>query len=75
MVIERKGNVLETTVRTPHGTDLKMSGGFKDGKLTMKTGAEEHHPVTLSAILKDGTLTGSLSGERGEFKWTAKRAQ
>ena len=74
LVLEQKGSAVSGTLNIPHAGDLKMTGRFEAGRLTMATDPDgDHGSVSLSATLKADTLTGHISSERGDVKWTAKR--
>ena len=73
LVMEQRGKAVSATLTTPHG-DLKLTGEFDGARLTLKTADDEKDAVSLSATLKDGTLRGHVSNERGDATWVGKRA-
>jgi len=59
------------TFASPHG-DMAVEGTFENDALRLATGDGS---ITFTAKLKeDGTLSGYLSSEMGDMKWTAERA-
>ena len=70
---DQKGQDVTATLNIPHAGDIAMQGALVKDKLSLSSGAETN-PITLSATLKaDGTLTGFISSEMGDVKWTGKR--
>ena len=76
LVLEQKGKRVTGTFSSPHG-DVAVEGEFTDGTLTLTTTATDGHEamhVTFNARLQEtGTLSGYLSSEMGDMKWTAER--
>jgi hypothetical protein len=76
LVLEQKGKRVTGTFSSPHG-DVGVEGEFTDGTLTLTTTATDGHEamhVTFNARLQEtGTLSGYLSSEMGDMKWTADR--
>ena len=74
LVMEQKGKAISASLTTPHG-EMKLTGEFDGGRLTLKTADGAPDAVALSAtLLKDGTLRGHVSNERGDLTWIGKRA-
>ena len=74
LVLAQKGQEVSGTLTIPQAGDMKMTGTFDGVKLTMATApGGDHGQLTLSATLKQSTLSGHLSSERGDVKWTGKR--
>ena len=70
---EQKGTDVSATLNISHVGDIPMQGEFVKDKLSLRAGTGTD-AMTLSATLKaDGTLTGFISSERGDMKWTGKR--
>ena len=70
---EQKGNDVTATLNIPHAGDIPMQGQLVKDKLSLSSGSGAD-AITLSATLKaDGTMTGFISSERGDMKWTGKR--
>lgn len=76
LVLEQKGTRVTGTFASPHG-DLPVEGEFVDGTLKLATTAESaDSQITFEARLKDArTLSGYLSSQRGDMKWTAERLE
>ena len=73
LVMQQNGKAVTASLTTPHG-DLKLTGEFDGSRLTLKTAEGAADAVALSATLKDGTLRGHVSNERGDVTWVGKRA-
>jgi hypothetical protein len=56
--------------------DMPVAGTFEDGRLKLETTGDADSKFLFDAKLNDdGTLSGYISSEMGDMKWTAKRAQ
>ncbi len=72
MALEQDKTTVKGSIDNPHGGVFQLTGTFVDRKLALATSTSD---LELTAELKDdGTLAGMLSGARGDFEWTAKRA-
>jgi hypothetical protein len=61
------------TLTSDHTGELKVHGEWADGKLSLQT--EGGMSLTLAATLKDEALSGYLSTEGGDMKFTGERAK
>ena|SRR5215471_245371 len=75
LTLKQDGTKVTGTFRS-HMPDLTVAGTFEDGTLKIEAMSDEHSKLTFSARLNDdGTLSGYLSSEMGDMKWTAERVQ
>jgi opacity protein-like surface antigen len=76
LVLEQKGTAVTGTFASPHG-DMPVEGEFVDGTLKLATANENvDSQITFEARLTDERiLSGYLSSEMGDMKWTAERAK
>src|SRR5215471_11134508 len=75
LTLKQDGTKVTGTFRGPM-PDLPVEGTFEDDTLKVETTGDAHSKITFSAKLKDdGTLSGYLSSEMGDMKWTAERVQ
>ncbi len=72
LVLEQKGKDVTGTLTIPQAGDIRLRGEFADGKLSLVSDGGDH-ALKLTATLKQPVLTGYVSSERGDMKWTAKR--
>jgi hypothetical protein len=72
MTLKQDGKNVTGTFASPHG-DMPLTGELVDKSLTLATTGGE---ISFKAKLTDhDTLTGFLSSEMGDMKWTAKRVK
>jgi hypothetical protein len=72
MTLKQDGKNVTGTFASPHG-DMPVTGEVVDKSLTLATPGGE---ISFKAKLTDhNTLTGFLSSEMGDMKWTAKRVK
>ena len=75
LTLKQDGTKVTGTFRGPM-PDMDVTGTFENGTLKVETSDTAEHKILFSAKLKDdGTLTGYLSSDMGDMKWTAERAQ
>jgi hypothetical protein len=76
LVLEQKGTTVTGTFASPHG-DMPVAGEFVDGTLKLATtGEHADAQITFEAKLKDDRiLSGYLSSQMGDMKWTAERVK
>ena len=75
LALTQDGKKVSGTFSSPHG-DLAVAGDFTDGTLTLSTTSTdaEAPQVSFTATLTEkGSLTGYLSSQMGDMKWTAER--
>jgi len=74
MVLFQDGEKISGTLESPHG-EIRLTGQFSKGKLTI-AGEPDSHAMQLSGsavLLSDGSLSGNLSANLMEMKFTAIR--
>ncbi len=74
MVLLQEGEKISGTLESPHG-EIRLTGNFTNGKLTL-AGEPESHSVQFSGsavLLSDGSLSGNMSANQMEMKFTAIR--
>jgi len=75
LALTEDGKKVGGTFQSPHG-DVKVTGEFADGALSLSTIGSDEMIVTFHAKMReDGTLAGYLSTPRGDMKFTAERAR
>jgi hypothetical protein len=75
LVLQQDGTKVTGTFASPHG-DMPVEGEFVDGTLKLATTAEHaDSQITFEARLKDERLSGYLSSQMGDMKWTAERVK
>jgi hypothetical protein len=75
LVLQQDGTKVTGTFASPHG-DMPVEGEFVDGTLKLATTAEHaDSQITFEARLKDDRLSGYLSSQMGDMKWTAERVK
>ncbi|HXW05150.1 MAG TPA: hypothetical protein VD833_07960 [Vicinamibacterales bacterium] len=76
MALEQEGEEVTGTFARFHG-DMPVRGKFAGGTLELKTVSEDRDapPITFTARLQDGKLTGHLSSAMGDMTWTATRTR
>ena len=75
LVLQQDGTKVTGTFASPHG-DMPVEGEFVDGTLKLATTAEHaDSQITFEARLKDERLSGCLSSQMGDMKWTAERVK
>ena len=73
LVLQQDGTKVTGTFASPHG-DMPVEGEFVAGTLKLATTAENSDSqITFEARLKDERLSGYLSSQMGDMKWTAER--
>jgi hypothetical protein len=73
LTLKQDGTKVSGTFASPHG-DMPVDGEFVDGVLKLSTnGGNADSQITFEATLKDGKLSGYLSSQMGDMKWTAER--
>jgi hypothetical protein len=72
LTLKQDGKNVSGTFASPHG-DMPVTGEVADETLSLATAGRE---ITFTAKLTDhDTLTGVLSSEMGDMKWTATRVK
>jgi hypothetical protein len=75
LVLQQDGTKVTGTFASPHG-DMPVEGEFVDGTLKLATTAEHaDSQITFEARLRDERLSGYLSSQMGDMKWTAERVK
>ncbi len=76
LTLKQEGTHVTGTFASPHG-DMPVDGEFSEGALKLSTtGGNADLHVTFEARLKeDGTLSGYLSSEMGDMRWSAERVK
>jgi hypothetical protein len=75
LTLKQEGTKVSGTFASPHG-DMPVDGEFVDGVLKLSTnGGNADSQITFEATLKDGKLSGYLSSQMGDMKWTAERVK
>lgn len=73
MALQQDKTTVKGTLEDPHGGEFQLAGTFVDRKLTLK-GTSGADIELVGEVKADGTMAGTLSGSRGDFEWSAKRA-
>jgi len=73
MVLKQEGTKVTGTFSSGHSADMEVAGQFKDGQLDVETKGGESRIIFSAKLKADGTLSGSISSEMGDMKWTASR--
>jgi len=75
LTLTQDGAALTGTLVIPHASgDIALTGKIEDHTITLSTAGDAEHAMTLGATVnQDGTLTGYLSSEFGDTKWSGKR--
>jgi hypothetical protein len=76
LVLEQQGTKVTGTFASPHG-DMPVEGEFVDDVLKLATTVENvDSQITFQArLIDDGVLSGYLSSQIGDMKWTAERVK
>jgi len=75
LTLKQDGNKV-TGVLNAHGQDRAVTGDFVNATLTLQTrDGEAAQQLALKATLKNELLSGYISGEMGDLRWTATRAK
>jgi hypothetical protein len=53
--------------------DMTVEGTFENGALKIETSGGDTKLIFSATLKDDGTLSGYLSSEMGDMKWTAER--
>ena len=75
LALAQNGEKISGTLESPHG-DIRLTGDFSKGKLTLSGASAEPHAVHLAGaaiVAADGSLAGSISVELMEMNFTAVR--
>ena len=73
LVLKQEGTKVTGTFSSGHSADMEVAGQFKDGQLDVETEGGESRIIFSAKLKADGTLSGSISSEMGDMKWTASR--
>jgi hypothetical protein len=73
LVLKQEGTKVTGTFSSGHSADMEVAGQFKDGQLDVETKGGESRIIFSAKLKADGTLSGSISSEMGDMKWTASR--
>ena len=73
MVLKQEGTKVTGTFSSGHSADMEVAGQFKDGQLDIETKGGDSRIIFSAKLKADGTLSGSISSEMGDMKWTASR--
>jgi len=73
MVLKQEGTKVTGTFSSGHSADMEVAGQFKDGQLDVETKGGDSRIIFSAKLKADGTLSGSISSEMGDMKWTASR--
>ena len=76
LALAQNGEKVSGTLESPHG-DIRLTGDFSKGKLTLSGASAEPHAVHLAGtatVAADGSLAGVISVELMEMNFTAVRA-
>jgi len=73
LVLKQEGTKVTGTFSSGHSADMEVAGQFKDGQLDVETKGGESRVIFSAKLKADGTLSGSISSEMGDMKWTASR--
>jgi hypothetical protein len=75
LVLQQDGTTVTGTFASPHG-DMPVEGEFVNGTLKLATTAEHaDSQITFEAQMKEERLSGYLSSQMGDMKWTAERVK
>lgn len=73
LTLTQDGTAVRGTFRSPM-PDMTVSGTFENGTLKIETADSADTKLICTATLKeDGTLSGFVSSDMGDMKWTAER--
>jgi hypothetical protein len=73
LTLTQDGTAVKGTFRSPM-PDMPVSGTFENGTLKVETPDSADTKLIFTAKLKDDdTLSGFLSSDMGDMKWTAAR--
>jgi len=75
LALAQSGEKISGTLESPHG-DIRLTGDFSKGKLTLAGASAEPHAVHLTGsaiVAADGSLAGIVSVELMEMNFTAVR--
>jgi len=73
LVLKQEGTKVTGTFSSGHSAEMEVAGQFKDGQLDVETKGGESRIIFSAKLKADGTLSGSISSEMGDMKWTASR--
>ena len=73
MVLKQEGTKVTGTFSSGHSADMEVAGQFKEGQLDVETKGGDSRIIFSAKLKADGTLSGSISSEMGDMKWTASR--
>ena len=73
LVLKQEGTKVTGMFSSGHSADMEVAGEFKDGQLDVETKGGESRIIFSAKLKTDGTLSGSISSEMGDMKWTASR--
>ena len=73
LVLKQEGTKVTGTFSSGHSADMEVAGQFKDGQLDVETKGGDSRIIFSAKLKADGTLSGSISSEMGDMKWTASR--
>jgi hypothetical protein len=73
LVLKQEGTKVTGTFSSGHSADMEVTGQFKDGQLDVETQGGESRIIFSAKLKADGTLSGSISSQMGDMKWTASR--
>ena len=73
LVLKQDGTKVTGTFSSGHSADMEVTGQFKDGQLDVETQGGESRIIFSARLKADGTLSGSISSQMGDMKWTASR--
>jgi hypothetical protein len=73
LVLKQEGTKVTGTFASGHSAEMEVAGQFKDGQLDVETKGGESRIIFSAKLKADGTLSGSISSEMGDMKWTASR--
>ena len=73
LVLKQEGTKVTGTFASGHSAEMEVAGQFKDGQLDVETKDGESRIIFSAKLKADGTLSGSISSEMGDMKWTASR--
>ena len=75
LTLKQDGNKV-TGVLNAHGQDRAVTGDFVNATLTLRTQeGDAAQQLALKATLEEELLSGYISGEMGDLRWTATRAK
>ena len=73
LVLKQEGTKVTGTFSSGHSAEMEVAGQFKDGQLDVETKGGDSRIIFSAKLKADGTLSGSISSEMGDMKWTASR--